>query len=110
MPFHAEQQIIWDTGDPVFKLVKIPVAPQEILLERINVLGDERDEWENKYYELVDRLKEDLQPKIATVKTGDVLIEFARWTHFKEYSKTQYEFYKDLFDLKEEGEEDNEIQ
>ena len=35
MPFHAEQQIIWDTGDPVFKLVKIPVAPQEILLERI---------------------------------------------------------------------------
>ena len=35
MPFHEDQQIIWDTGDPVFKLVKIPVAPQEILIKRI---------------------------------------------------------------------------
>ena len=35
MPFHEDQQIIWDTDDPVFKLVKIPVAPQEILIKRI---------------------------------------------------------------------------
>lgn len=34
-PFHDEQEIVWDTGDPEFKLVKIPVAPQEILVQRI---------------------------------------------------------------------------
>ncbi len=34
-PFHENQEIIWDTDDPMFKLIKIPVAPQEILVQRI---------------------------------------------------------------------------
>ena len=34
-PFHEQQEIIWETEDPVFKLVKIPEAPQEILVRRI---------------------------------------------------------------------------
>lgn len=80
---------------------------QEGLLKINNNLGEERDKWEEKYYELVERLKEDFEPKISTTKKGDVLIEFKHWTHFKEYSKLQYEFYKNLFNLKEEGEEEN---
>ncbi len=35
MPFHEKQKIIWDTGNDVFKLVKIPVAPMEIIIQRI---------------------------------------------------------------------------
>ena len=35
VPFHEKQEIIWDTGDEQYKLVKIPVAPQEILIQRI---------------------------------------------------------------------------
>ena len=35
MPFHEQQEIVWETDDPVFKLVKIPEAPMEILVERI---------------------------------------------------------------------------
>lgn len=77
----------------------------DYLIEENLKLNEENEQYKNKFIELINRLKEDLQPKIATIKNGDVLIEFARWTHFKEYSKIQYEFYKNLFDLKEEGEE-----
>ena len=35
MPFHEQQEIVWETGDPVFKLVRIPEAPLEILVQRI---------------------------------------------------------------------------
>ena len=35
MPFHEAQKIVWETDDPVFKLVKIPEAPLEILVQRI---------------------------------------------------------------------------
>ena len=34
-PFHEKQEIVWETDDPVFKLVKIPEAPLEILVQRI---------------------------------------------------------------------------
>ena len=34
-PFHEQQEIVWETDDPVFKLVKIPEAPLEILVQRI---------------------------------------------------------------------------
>ena len=35
MPFHEQQEIVWETDDPVFKLVRIPEAPMEILVQRI---------------------------------------------------------------------------
>ena len=35
MPFHDQQEIVWETADPVFKLVRIPEAPLEILVQRI---------------------------------------------------------------------------
>ena len=35
MPFHEQQEIVWETDDPVFKLVKIPEAPMENLVQRI---------------------------------------------------------------------------
>ena len=35
MPFHEKQEIVWETDDPVFKLIKIPEAPLEILVQRI---------------------------------------------------------------------------
>lgn len=88
--------------------IEVSKEKQEELLEMNYNLGEERDKWEEKYYELVERLKEDFEPKISTTKKGDVLIEFKHWTHFKEYSKLQYEFYKNLFNLTEEGEEENE--
>jgi predicted DNA-binding transcriptional regulator YafY len=34
-PFHEKQEIVWKTDDPVFKLVRIPEAPLEILVQRI---------------------------------------------------------------------------
>lgn len=34
-PFHEQQEIVWETDDPVFKLVRIPEAPMEILVQRI---------------------------------------------------------------------------
>lgn len=88
--------------------IEVLKKEQEELLEMNYNLGEERDKWGERYYELVERLKEDFEPKISTTKDGNVLIEFKHWTHFKEYSKLQYEFYKNLFKLKEEGEEENE--
>lgn len=88
--------------------IEVLKKEQEGLFEMNYNLGEERDKWEEKYYELVERLKEDFKPEISTTKKGDVLIEFKHWTHFKEHSRIQYEFYKNLFNLKEEGEEENE--
>lgn len=35
VPFHEKQEIVWETGNPIYKTLKIPEAPQEILVQRI---------------------------------------------------------------------------
>ncbi len=34
-PFHEEQEIIWETEDPLYKIVKIPEAEEQIIVPRI---------------------------------------------------------------------------
>jgi len=87
---------------------KVLEERQEKLLEINDNLGDERDEWKNKYYELVNKLKEDLVPEIKKATTNNQhYIDIRTYKLWEDYPET-YEYYKKLFNLKEEGEEENE--
>lgn len=72
-----------------------------------NKLIKERDKWEEKYYELVERLKEDFKPEISKIDNNETYFNFRHhFIHENNVEKDKY--YIDLFNLKEEGEEDNE--
>ena len=34
-PFHEAQEILWETEDPLYKIVKIPEAEEQIIVPRI---------------------------------------------------------------------------
>lgn len=82
---------------------------QEGLLKINNNLGEERDKWEEKYYELVERLKEDFKIVLRysnafegeKIITTDIIL-------FEQHEKEKFEYYKNIFNLKEEGEKENE--
>lgn len=85
---------------------KVLEESQETLLEINNNLGDERDEWKNKYNELVERLKEDFNIKIKKLYEDCYYLEFDNI--YSNAYEEKYQYYKNVFNLKEEGEEDNE--
>lgn len=62
--------------------------------------------WINKYYELVNKLKEDFDIKIKKLYDECYYFEF---NHIYSNSyEEKYKYYKNLFNLKEEGENNNE--
>lgn len=104
LPKTLEEYVIKEIES--YKKMNADLAEELRIAQNINFKQNEEiEDLKNKYEELVERLKEDLEPQISTTKIGDVLIEFKCWSHFKKYSKLQYEYYKNLFNLKEECEE-----
>lgn len=84
--------------------IQVLVGRQGKLLEINNNLCDERDEWKNKYYELVNKLKEDLKPEINVAYSGDKYIKIDTNKLWQDYPES-YEYYKNIFNLKDECEE-----
>lgn len=88
--------------------IEVLKKEQEELLEMNYNLGEERDKWEQKYYELIGRLKEDFVPIIKKASCDDKYFKLSEIYIWKENEEVKFEYYKNLFNLKEEGEEDNE--
>lgn len=90
---------------------KVLEERQEKLLEINNNLGDERDEWKNKYNELVERLREDYRIRLESCSSINGITYYINidgsWI-WKNAQKEKYQYYKNVFNLKEEGEKDNE--
>ena len=67
--------------------------------------------WRNKYYELVEKLKEKWNPQIQKLDDMDY-IYFSTFTvyngNYNGHSKEDYEYFRKLFNLKEETEEEGE--
>ena len=80
------------------------------LLEAIEKRQNEVIEsWKNKYNELVDRLKEDLDIVIHKTKEGNEEFKsvlFFSTSVFEKWNPKDYEYYKEVFDLKEEEKEE----
>ena len=64
--------------------------------------------WKNSYYKLIENIKEDFMIKLATNSDKEPYIKCECYYIWPSFSKEKYEYYKNLFNLKEEGEEKNE--
>lgn len=85
------------------KLLKAEIsADNKIILE----VADERKFWENKYRELVKKLKEDFEPRISYLRE-EKYFEFGT-SFIKENNLQKDEYYFNLFDLKNEKENKDE--
>ncbi len=81
------------------------------MYEDLEKCQDENIEfWKNKYYELVNKLKEKWNPKIRRDSYDDMEeIEFGMLTVYNGYGKEEeYEYFKNLLELKEDNEEEGE--
>ena len=81
------------------------------MYEDLEKVQDENIEyWKNKYYELVNKLKEEWKLKIQKNSYDDMEeIYFSSFTVYNGYGKEEkYEYYKNLFNLKENNEEEGE--
>lgn len=65
--------------------------------------------WKNSYYTLIEKIKKDFQVqlKVSLDKEKEPYI-YAQNYIWSSYSKEEYKYYKNVFNLKEEGEEENE--
>lgn len=85
----------------------------ELSYKREAELIQERDKYKNKLIELISRLKEDYRIKIeraASILSGETTHYISingNWV-WKNSQKEKYEYYKETFNLKEEGEKENE--
>lgn len=74
--------------------------------------NEEIETLKNKYNELVNRLKKDLKPRIEVAHNKENKYITLSNSHLWDFEDTKeiYEYYKNLFNLKEEeeGEEDDE--
>ncbi len=77
----------------------------EINYKREGELIQERDEWKNKYHELVDKLKEDFKPEIWEIDGKETYFRF-RDIFIRENNKEKDKYYIELFNLTEENEEE----
>lgn len=89
--------------------IEVLKKEQEELFEMNYNLGEERDKWEEKYYELVEKIKKDFKIvlRYSTAYEGEKIIT-PDIILFEQHEKEKFDFYKELFNLKEEGEEENE--
>lgn len=75
------------------------------LLEAIEKNQDKSIEfWKNKYYELVERLKEDFEPEMSKAGSDEPYFRF-RENFIRENNEEKDKYYIDIFNLKKEGEE-----
>jgi hypothetical protein len=68
-------------------------------------LIQEKNKYKNKYNELVERLKEDFEIVLKKDCEGNPVIKVEQNYLWPEWQEEQYNYYKDIFNLKEEGEE-----
>ncbi len=71
-------------------------------------LAVRRNYWKNKYEDLVKRIKEDLKPEMRTSAGGRKYIISNNnyiWDGPGEEDQKSYQYYKELFNLKEETNE-----
>ena len=81
----------------------------EFLKVLVKTQEEETESWKNTYYELVERLKEDYRIEIerASTLSGEThYISINGVWIWKSSQKEKYEYYKNVFNLKEKGEED----
>ncbi len=76
--------------------------------ENIEFWKNKYNEIYTKYDELISKLKKDFDVKHKKLYEGVYFIDLKNI--FSNSNPEQYNFYKDLFNLKEEGEEENGIQ
>lgn len=85
---------------------------QQIITDEqiIGELSKEKKQWEEKFINLVKNLINDLNPKLETSydKENHYISLNTKLLWDFEDTKEEYEYYKKLFNLKEEGEEENE--
>lgn len=67
-------------------------------------LIQEKDKYKNKFIELVNRLKEDFKIVLKKDCEGNPFIKAEENYIWSTWQEEQYNYYKNIFDLKEEGE------
>ncbi|MBR6515917.1 MAG: hypothetical protein IKT40_03585 [Bacilli bacterium] len=67
-------------------------------------LIQEEDKYKNKFIELVNRLKEDFKIVLKKDCEGNPFIKAEENYIWATWQEEQYNYYKNIFDLKEEGE------
>lgn len=88
--------------------IEVLKKEQEGLFEMNYNLGEERDEYKNKYNGLINKLKKDFNIQLKDLGNDDKYIYMETLYSNIHVDKEKYEYYKEMFNLKEEGEEDNE--
>ena len=80
-------------------------------LENYKAIGKAQEEnrkfWENSYYTLIEKIKKDFKIQIEGPNKKPY-IHIENSYIWPSNTKEEYEYYKNLFNLKEEGEEENE--
>ena len=76
----------------------------ELSYKREAELIQERDEYKNRFIELISRLKEDFEIVLKKDCEGRPVIKAEQNYLWPEWQQEQYNYYKNIFNLKEEGE------
>lgn len=65
----------------------------------------EKDKYKNKFIELINRLKKDFKIVLKEDFEGKTFIKAEENYIWPEWQEEEYNYYKDIFNLKKEGEE-----